>query len=381
MGLSVKFSDICLIPLVYIHPGKMKKGIFGIAAILLLGALALHLVEVPYIIRSRGLIIPVEEWSLVRSSGGVLVQVHENHRSGVISQYSVSEFQRGDVVRYVFNEDLLNHGRVEKGDTVAWVYTSDIHLEVISIRGELAYQQSLLDVYLSGDRPEEIAVAEGRIELARQELENQEKQTERTIRLHMKGVVAQQEYELAVNELKVRQYALEIANAQHQALIAGRKAADLEVVRSRIAYLELQLDQLKQHMDAFHLVSPLSGIVIRDRNPLLDNQAEPVLRIADFSSMMVFLPVDHHEGQYAETGYGVRFHSASGVFSREGRVVSIDNTIRLMNNRPKIFLGAVVEDDTDGMVLRNMMVEAGVVCDTIRLWEYIRRMTRGVMQN
>lgn len=381
LGLSAKFSDICLIPLVFTHPDRMKKVLVGIAAVILLGALALHLVEVPYAIRSRGLILPVEEWSLVRGSGGVLVQVHENHRNGVVSQYGVSEFQRGDVARYVFNETLLGSGIVNKGDTIAWVYTSDIHLELIALQGDLAYQQSVLDVYLSGERPEEISVAEGRIELARQELENQEMQTERIIQLYLEGVVAQQEYELALNELKVKQYALEIAMAQQQALMAGRKAEDLEVVRSRIAALELQIEQLKQHMDAFHLVSPVSGTVIRDRNPLAGNQPEPILRIADFSSLMVFLPVDYHESRYAEPGQAVHFRSGSGLFSRKGHLVSIDNTVRLMNNRPKLFLGAVVEGDDSGMVLRNMMVEARVVCDTIPLREYLRRMSRGVMQN
>jgi hypothetical protein len=359
----------------------MKKGVIGIATIIGLVLLALAIVEVPYTIRSRGLIMPVEEWSLVRSPGGVLLQMQENHFSGLVNQYSISEFQRGDVARYVFNEELLGRGKVEKGDTVAWVYTSDVHMEMIALQGELAYQRSVLEVYLTGERPEEIAVAEGRIELAEQELGNQEKQTERVIQLYLEGVVPRQEYELAVNELKVKEYALEIARSQHQALVAGRKTADLEMVRSRIASLELQVDQLVSHMAAFHLVSPISGMVIRDRNPLLDTQTESVLRIADFSSFMVFLPVDYHENQFTQIGQTVLLRSASGFFSREGRVVSIDNTVRLMNNRPKIFLGATVDGEDDGVVFRNMMVEARVVCDTIRLWEFMNRMTRGVFQN
>lgn len=359
----------------------MKKAIFGFGTILVLGVLALVFVEVPYSIRSRGIVLPVEEWSLHTGSGGTLVQLHENHLSGVVGQYSISEYQRGDVARYMFNEELLAGGTVNKGDTVAWVYTSDIHLDLIALQGDLAYQRSLLQVYLAGDRPEEVAVADRRIELARQELENQQAQTERVVRLHQEGVVSQQEYELSVNELRIKEHALEVAQSLRQALEAGRKPEDLEMVRSRIASLEIQEAQLKKHMDAFHLVSPISGVVIRERNPLLANGTEAMLRIADLSVLAVFLPIDHHEGQYAAIGQRVRLHAATGSFPVEGEIVSVDNTIQMMNNRPKIFLGVMADNEGDGNVYRNMMVEASVVCDTIRLWEYLQRMTKGVFHN
>jgi hypothetical protein len=359
----------------------MKKLIFGFGAVLVLGILAMVFVEVPYLIRSRGIVLPVEEWSLHTGTGGTLVQLHENHLSGVVGQYSVSEYQRGDVARYVFNEELLASGKVHEGDTVAWVYTGDIQLDLIALQGDLAYQRSLLQVYLAGDRPEEIAVADSRIELARQELENQQAQTERVVRLHQEGVVSQQEYELSVNALRIREYALDVAESLRQALEAGRKPEDLEMVRSRIASLEIQEAQLKKHMDAFHLVSPISGVVIRERNPLLADGTEAVLRIADLSVLAIFLPIDYHEGLYAAIGQKVRLHAATGGFSVEGSVVSVDNTVRLMNNRPKIFLGVMAENEGSENLYRNMMVEASVVGDTIRLWEYLQRMTKGVLQN
>lgn len=348
---------------------------------LVLALIAGSFVEIPYKIRARGVIMPVEEWGLYQGTGGSLVQMQENHLSGVVSQYNVSEFQRGDIASYRFNEDLLQSGSVKKGDTIAWVYTSDIHLDLIALQGDLAYQRSLLEVYIAGEKPEEMAVAENRVELAQQELKNQQMQTARIVELFEQGVVSRQEYELSVNELKIREYALEIAQSVYQAMQSGRKREDIEVIRSRIASMETQIAQLQSHMGAFHLVAPISGQVIRERNPSLQGGSEVILRVADFSSYVVYLPVDYYEEPYVETGQTVSFRSASGLLGSNGKVVSVDNNIRLINNRPKIFLGVEVAQPENGKILRNMVVDAHVICDTIRLWEYLGRLSRNVYQN
>jgi hypothetical protein len=261
------------------------------------------------------------------------------------------------------------------------MFTSDILLNIIELEGQLSYQQSLLAVYLAGEKQEEVLVAENQIELARQELENQRIQTERIIRLFEEGVVSQQEYELSVNELRVKEYAFEIARSQYNSLIAGSKPEDIEAVRSMISAIEEQLDQMHKHMNAFHLVSPIDGKIIRERNPVLENLTGIVLRIADFSAFVVLMPVDFSEEQYLNTGMPVKLSISSGHKEYIGELVAIDKTVQIINNKPKIFLTVLFSNEQEENMYRNVMVQASVECGPIGFWEYMNRLSRFVYDN
>lgn len=361
----------------------MKKalGVITILVVLVILLSVSFIIEIPFRISGRGVIMPVEEWSLLQGAGGSLVHIHENHLNGLIAEYGVSEVQRGDVARYQFNDHLIKSGFIRKGDTIAKVYTSDIHLRIIELQGDLSYQQSLLAVYQAGEKPEEIRLAENQVELALQELENQQKQTDRIIHLYAEGVVSEQDYELSVNELKVKEYALEIARSFYNTLISGGKPEDIDAIRSRIAALETQLEQMQRHIDAFHLISPVSGKVIRERNPVMENTTEVILRIADFSSFVVLFPVDFSEEQYLETGQTVTIIPSSSAHTYTGELVAIDKTVRLISNRPKIFLTVLLSDTSEDDLYRNVMVQASVECGTISFWEYMNRLSKTVYQN
>lgn len=361
----------------------MKKTI-GIVAILVVTAVLVLLsftIQIPYYVSGRGVIMPVEEWSLMGRPGGSLVHIYESHLKGVVSEYGVSEVQRGDIARYTFNEDLFRQGVVQKGDTLAWLYTSDVQLKIIELEGELSYQQSLLEVYLTGEKPEEIRVAENRIELARQELETQQALTSRMIRLFEEGVIARQEYELSVNDLKVREHDLDIALAVYNTLTSGRKSEDINAVRSRVNALDQQIIQLKKHIDAFHLVAPIGGTIIRERNPVMENSSDVILRIADFSSFVVLLPVDHTEEAYLEPGQMVKVNPGGGQEELIGELVTIDRTVRLINNRPKIFLTVLINDTPQTNLYRNMMVQAQVESDILGVWPYLTRVSKTIYHN
>ena len=361
----------------------MKKtyGLLAAIIVLLLLVFATSFVELPFSVRGRGVVMPVEEWCLYRGSGGSLVHIHENHLDGVVSEYGVSEIQRGDVARYIFDEALVKGGTIARGDTIAKLFTSEIQLKIIELKGELSYQKSLLASYLAGEKPEDIQVAENRIELAQQELDHQRLLTNRVVLLYEEGVVSQQEYELALNDLKVKEHALEIAQSLYNALMTGRKPEELQVIRSTISSLESQIQQLEKHIDAFHLVSPVSGKVIRERNPLLENPEEVVLRVADFSSYVVFVPVDYSEVVYMKEGQVVRITADSEGKEISGELAAIDKTIRLISNRPKIFLTILVTEDEGFAFFRNMMVDVQVDCGKISLWEYINRLSKAVYHN
>lgn len=337
-------------------------------------------VELPYTIRGKGIVKPAKEWGLYTAADGTLVNVLEDHVSGSLNKYKVLEFQRGDIVSFHFNEKLFQKNSIEKGDTIAWVISNELLMRMVEKRGALTYQQALLEVALTGDKPEAVRLALDEVELAEQELETQEKLTARIRHLYHQELVSQQEYELAVNDLLVKKYELEIARSNYQAILAGKKEEEIGVVRSRIASLEQQLIQLERHIDEMNILSPIAGIVIRQRE-VSENGSNEVIRIADLSSMLLFVPIDLFEKRYVRPGQTVSIHNRD--FHREitGEVVGMDNSVQIINRRPKLFVSVMVHEGVEHDLLSNMIVDVRIVADEIPLYEYLVRKSRVVYQN
>lgn len=358
-----------------------KAGLLILLIFVLLLVVVAAFVDFPYYIRARGVVFPVEEWVLLKGSGGTLIHQHENYRNGIVHEYGSAEFQRGDTGKYIFNEALLEEGYVNKGDTLAWVYSSDVYLQLIALQGQLAYNQSLLEVYLTGEKPEDITLAENQIDLALQELETQRLLTQRNEVLFKNEVISPQEYELILNDLKVKELAVVIARSHLNSLLTGVKKEEVRLVESQIDALKSQIEQLNMHIGAFHLISPVSGNVIRERHFIPEFGEEVILRVADFSTAMISLPIDYNEEPYVHRGQMVTLKSATGFLNITGEVFSIDNTVTVVNNRPKIFLNVQVENPPSEKILRNMVVDARIYGGTVGLVEYLKRISKVSYQN
>ena len=359
----------------------MRKLLLGLSLLAIVVLLAFIFLEIPYTIRAKGIVKPVKEWGLYKGSDGTLVNMLEDHISGTLNEYNVMEFQRGDIVQFVFNEALLQNERIGRGDTIAWVLSKDLQMRLIEKQGELAYQQSLLNVLRTGEKPEAVQLAYDQVKLARQELETQEKITERMEQLFEQDLISPQEYELSVNDLMVKKYALEMAESNYQAVLAGEKKEEIGAVLSRTNALEYEIRQIKEHIASMNILSPISGEVIRQRNPDTESGRDEVIRIADFSSFVVFVPVDAFEESYIKHGQEVSIRDNSTRSGYLGHIVGIDNSVQLINRRPKVFVSVLIEEKGEGKLFPNMIVDARIASEPVPLHEYLLRMSRVVYQN
>ncbi len=342
--------------------------------------IALFLVEMPYAIRAKGVVRPMTEWYLLKADDGTLINMMEDHVTGGVQEYIVQEFQRGDVVHFLFNDPLLRHDMVTRGDTIAWVVSQDLDMKMVQKVGELAYQEALKKVYLTGEKPEALQMALDEVELARQEVETQQKITARIEHLYQQDLVSQQEYELAVNDLMVKKHALEIAQSYYRALLAGEKEEEISVIRSGISNLEQQIRQLEQHRQAMHIISPITGRIVRQRS-IEQQQEKEVIRLADVSSMLAFVPVDSYERTFIEPGQDVFIRQQGGRKEWKGRVLNIDNSVQMINNQPKIFVTVMIDGHENQELLPNMIIDARIHADRLTLMDYLLRITRVVYHN
>lgn len=354
----------------------MKKTILIIITTLVALAAGLTYIKVPYSVRAKGIVKPAMEWGIQKAFDGTLVNLLEDHITGTINEYKVMEFQRGDIVQFLFNNELLKSETVHAGDTIAWVISNDIKMDILQKKGALAYEESLLKVYLSGEKPEALRLAENQAELAKQELSNQRKVTERITRLYEQDVVSLQEYELAMNDMLVKEYRLQIARSAVESVLAGEKEEEIGAIRARIASLEYQINHLKEHLADMNILTPISGQVVRKRNTTGSNQNE-VIKIADLSSYIVFAPLDVFETKFTDHGHQASIRPAHSRFEIQGTVHGIDNRVQIINRQPKVFVSIIVDPgQSDYRLLPDMVVDVRIHQDTVSLGEYILRKSR-----
>ncbi len=359
----------------------MKKLLFGTLLFLLLMIAGFLYIELPYNIRTKGIVKPSQEWGLYKTFDGTLVNLLEDHIGGTINEYKVLEFQRGDIVRFLFNDQLLQNDAVNAGDTIAWVVSNDLKLGILEKKGALAYEESLLQVYLSGDKPETISLALDQVELAGQELHTQQQITERIAHLYNEELVSQQEYELAINELRVKEYQLDIAQSKYESILAGEKEEQIGAIRARIAALEQQKKHLLEHMSEMNILAPIKGQLIRHRDFDGSNE-DAVLKVADLSRLLVFAPVDVFETKFIKHGQAVTISSTHGRNELKGQIIGIDNSAQIINRQPKIFLTILLDcDNVRAELFPNMVVDAQIHTPNVSLREYLARKSKVIYQN
>lgn len=359
----------------------MKKTIPIVFLTLVALAAGLLYIKVPYSMRAKGIVKPAREWGIHKAFDGTLVNVLEDHLTGTINEYKVLEFQRGDIVQFLFNNELLRGDAVDEGDTIAWVISNDLKMNIIQKKGALAYEESLLRVYLTGDKPEALRLAENQVELAQQELYNQQKITKRISQLYEQDVVSLQEYELAINDLRVKEYRLEIARSAYESLLAGEKEEEIGAIRARIASLEYQVKHLNDHLADMNILAPISGQIVRQRNPAGTN-ADEVIKVADHSFYIVFAPIDIFESQFIYHGQSVTIKPTHSHTEIKGTIHDIDNRVQIINRQPKVFVSIIIEpQSTDYRLLPNMVVDARIHHKKVSAGEYLLRKSRIVYQN
>ncbi|MFO7977118.1 MAG: hypothetical protein R6U64_00545, partial [Bacteroidales bacterium] len=265
-----------------------------------------------------------------------------------------------------------------QGDTIGLIRSNEEQARYIQLLGELQNQQKLLDVYTSGGRQQDVAIASERLELAEKELQAQERLMERSGKLFRQNVIPEQEYELAQNEYEIRQMAVQIARSEYQAITAGAKPQETELVRSQIRAIEAQLGQLEKRLNSFTILSPFSGMIIRERQLVVTE--EIFIRIADDSSFIVVFPVEVHQLPYIRSGQKVELIPENVAEPVVATIADIGNSVQMINRRQNVFITAVLDEHLPHF-LPGMLVRAEVDAGAISLREYAARMVNTIYSN
>ncbi len=335
-------------------------------------------IEIPYNINTRGVVLPVREWQLSRLPDGTILNTEKNNLTNRISYYSVLEFQRGDHAEFITNEKVFSGNTINRGDTIGHIRSYEEERRLLALTSQLGEQKRLLRVSLSGEKQEEINAAKEKLVLAEKEYETQKKLVARMKNLHENGVIADETWELALNDYLVKEQNMSIARSVMDVVSTGAKPEEVDLIRTNINSFQRQIEQTEKRIDAFNILAPFSGTIIRQQAPEPDN--ESIIRVADLEKMMVTLPVDLYQLAYIENGTDVNLRINSRRRIYNAKVIDSDNTVHFIDQRQNVFVTAIVEEQPERF-LPNMLVNAEIVCGKVSTWDYLKRMFKVVFEN
>jgi len=340
---------------------KYKTWFFFIVIIAVLVAVSTQ-VKVTYSVTGKGKFMPENEFTLIRTVEGNLISSIKNNRYNTTSDFDVTEFQRGDVVGFKLNGDIVNKRFVTKGDTLGFISSNEEQRNLIQLKGELEVLRAQLEFHTTGQKPEDVLMAAEQRDLANQQLETRRKLMERTRKLISDGVISEQEFEIEENILKVTELEAKIAEANFLSVSTGEKPEQEKLVRAQIDALIWQIDQIESRLGYFTITAPFSGRVNFPRLAVVEGE---ILTISDTSKVVGIIPVllseIHHVNKGGEAWYS----------GHQGRVVAIEDEVNLIDFKQAFFVTAVWPYNTD--MKSGSIQQIELKCDQISVFDLMIR--------
>ncbi len=354
-----------------------KKYTILLILLLIAGVAALFIpVEVNYKIKTRALVQPVQSWELSRLPDGSLISAFRNQLTGAIESYSVTEFRRGDVVRFELRKELFQGFHISKGDTIGFLYSNDEEVRLAELLSEVEVLKAELIFYATGEKPEDVARAEREVAIARRDLETKRLRMERANLLLADSVISMQQYELDQHELDMKELAVQLAEARLAVVTTGDKPERIRLIRTRIEAAEEQIRQIQGRIEQLTLVSPMDGMLVLDRN-FLDK--DMLVKIADTTAYVGIAPVLLRDKPYIASGNTVVIRDHMLARNRTlGSVHDFNNVSEILQGQTVVFF-SVFFDASNGSLMPGKMVDIEVAGVPLTPREYVYKLFRSPM--
>jgi multidrug efflux pump subunit AcrA (membrane-fusion protein) len=348
------------------------------ALITVIVIVAIIQIKIPYYIESNGLVKPALEWTLEKTPDGLIINTLRNNANNTIAHFSTTEFQRGDHTTFELHPTNSAQSAIQKGDTIATIYSHLEHYRLLELERELLDNQQQKLVLLSGDKPALINAAYEEMLLAESEYQTQQKLMERTQSLHEVGVVADLEYELAKNEYNIKRQQVNITKARYQSLMEGSKKEEIAMVDARLSALHKQIENLQQRLQAFTILSPINGWGLTDLNRFAEN--ELLAHIYNRDEMTVIMPIEMSQLKYLSEGMALLLDNGLREDALTGEIKLISQKAELINQRQVVFVSSLVSDKQHRLK-PNMKAKVKIVVGDISVLQYILRLVSTVYHN
>lgn len=348
-----------------------KKTIIWIGLLLIILLVLILPFKIPYSINSSGKLFPAKEWIISRGTDGRLITVLRNNASGISSDYSVSQFERGDAIQFAIRPNISAGDGIAKNDTIASIYSNEIERQFAELKGELETAKASLAAIESGEKQATVKEEEARLDYMKKQAEEQKKIYKRLETLYRKNLASQEEYEIAKGTADLNDINIKIAEAHLQSVQTGMKKEEIDLIKTQIQSLQKQIDILQKRFDHYTLISKISGVA----NSVLGS--DTLLTISDTTEFVVIIPVKWEEKKYLSINQEVKLTIPDGGGSFLASISRIDEKVHQLYGTQVVLVTAVLEGKPTG-VTPGLIIECKIKCEAVRTISFMNRIFNSI---
>ena len=327
-------------------------------------------IDIPYRFNSVAKVYPARQWILQKNPDGSLVSSMKDYRTGMMKDYASFQFDRGDVVQIRFNPAQLTEMPIDSGALIAEIYSNTLQEQLVSLRNQLVVQQAQLASDQTGQKPEILAKRQEENRLAQQALIYAEQQEQRAQEMLEEGLIAQADYEIMENNLRLAKTRVELAEKNLLVSDTGQKPEDIQLTQARISALQQEIIFLENKSGFYQLYAPLSGNIRYES----DRSGDRMI-IEDTSSYVLLIPVRLKDRFFLDQQSSIDVQLVGRDSVIRADLLDVGRKTEQINNTVVVMAKAEVEGAVREIGI-GMPVQCQVSCGEVRLLEYLKRSTK-----
>jgi hypothetical protein len=329
--------------------------------------------KVPFTVAAHGRIHHGQEWVLARESAGMIGASLYDRVTGRTDSYRLHQFERQDAVHFALHPAVIPGAMVHEGDTVAQISSLQLERELTNLEGDLALARATLQTYRAGEKEADVDEARNRLVYARQQRDGHDTIIQRTRLLHERDLISDEELEIVLNQGKLYDIEIAIAEAHLRSISSGVKAEELEYLSTRIVAMEKNIEALRRAIDEYVYTSPIDGIVYQVHT------RDTLAIIGDRSRYVSVIPVPLRYKNFLKIGDTVRIRVPNNnADSYQATIHSIGNTVTVMNGGQYFAVTALISDN-EVSYLPGKLVHARIRMEPVTVREYLLRYVRPIL--
>jgi len=333
---------------------------------LLLLGLAFIPLEVPYSLAMPGRILGIRQLTVSVNTDGAIVTSLVDHSTGVTRRYTAAQFTRGDAVRFTTDGRVGIGHAVQPGDTLGTMWSNEVERELTRLRGEHASASASLASILAGEKSSIVAVAVQEVEHERRVAEEQNDVFARQKQLFERGLIAQQDFDLARRQAEVAAIDVAMAESRLEATLTGAKAEEANLARAQVRSIQEEIAVLEERQEDLCVISPMAGVIVR-----LGGE-DALLVLVDTSAYVVVFPIPLRERRHVALEQDVSLSTPELDDLPPAAVASLGGTVQFLNGE-QVVLGIARCKEGSGLALHGLVVRCALRCSPVAPVEYVRR--------
>lgn len=169
---------------------------------------------------------------------------------------------RAEVAGTIDEVFITENQPVSKGKPVARLDDLVYRNKIDIIQASINETQALIELRVAGAKPEEIAVAEQQVVVARKSLEYSVREEARYAKMLNEKAIPETEYQFVKHKRDLDRETLKSAEKNLEVVRSGARDYEIQAMEARRQRLEVELVQAQADLEHTTLYSPINGVII-----------------------------------------------------------------------------------------------------------------------